>query len=220
MKRRPPETLDLVRSEALLPDEVITKPSAETPCDVITPFADDLKAAAKCGDVEEITSLLEKGANVNHAYSLGLMPLHFVAMHGHLEAAKLLIEAKAKVTSVTTDSLRLTARAIAESEHHDELVKLFEQNIDDCRGVTLHIYDLGISGSEVINSVLSVVGTGAFHTGVEVYGTEYSFGFTPTDAVPGVVKCVPRQCIGHRFRESLTLGETTLQEKQVVELVR
>eukprot|EP00930_Biecheleria_cincta_P031161 TRINITY_DN21621_c0_g1_i1.p1 TRINITY_DN21621_c0_g1~~TRINITY_DN21621_c0_g1_i1.p1 ORF type:complete len:403 (+),score=50.95 TRINITY_DN21621_c0_g1_i1:92-1300(+) len=221
LPQRKSETLELVRSESLLPDsEVITNPSLKSLGDSIAPFADDLKAAAKCGDIEEIRSLLEKGANVNYSYSLGLTPLHFVAMHGHLEAAKLLIEAKAKVTAVTTDSLRLTARAIAESEHHDELVKLFEQNTDGCRGVTLHIYDLGISGSEVINSVLSVVGTGAFHTGVEVYGTEYSFGYTPTDAVPGVVKCVPRQCSGHRFRESLILGETTLEEKEVQELVR
>lgn len=219
---RKPETLDWVRSESTLAESEVTviPNSPRAARDTVTPFADELKAAAKSGDVKAIASLLEKGANVNHAYSLGLTLLHFVAMHGHLEAAKTLIEAKANATAVTSDSLRLTPRAIAESEHYDELVKLFEQNTKGCRGVTLHIYDLGISGSEVINSVLRIVGTGAFHTGVEVYGKEYSFGYTPTDAVPGVVTCQPRKCSGHRFRESLTLGETTLQEKQVQELIK
>jgi hypothetical protein len=42
----------------------------------------------------------------------------------------------------------------------------------------LHIYDLGHDDKiQGVNALLKVMGTGAFHAGVEVYQEEWSFGF-------------------------------------------
>jgi hypothetical protein len=43
--------------------------------------------------------------------------------------------------------------------------------------VVLHVYDLGTSPNVLhINRVSYVLGGGLYHTAVEVYGQEYSFG--------------------------------------------
>ena len=43
--------------------------------------------------------------------------------------------------------------------------------------VVLHVYDLGTSpGIQNINKVTYAIGGGLYHTAVEVYGKEYSFG--------------------------------------------
>uniref|UniRef100_A0A6T0WDF2 PPPDE domain-containing protein n=1 Tax=Alexandrium monilatum TaxID=311494 RepID=A0A6T0WDF2_9DINO len=85
--------------------------------------------------------------------------------------------------------------------------------------VTLQIYDAG--GTEVVknvNKLLRAVGTGAFHTGVEVYGKEWSFGFT-SDGSSGIFSCPPRCCKTHAYRESVHLGETELSQLDVEALL-
>lgn len=49
---------------------------------------------------------------------------------------------------------------------------------------------------------VSGLGLGAFHSGLEVYGTEYSFG-----AGGGVFSHSPKQADGARFRERVYLGD-------------
>mmetsp|Transcript_124416 Transcript_124416/g.387353 ORF Transcript_124416/g.387353 Transcript_124416/m.387353 type:complete len:244 (+) Transcript_124416:115-846(+) len=81
--------------------------------------------------------------------------------------------------------------------------------------VTLQIYDAG--GTRMVtnvNTLLRAVGTGAFHTGVEVYGKEWSFGFT-NDGSSGIFACQPRRCKTHAYRESVRLGDTSLSQLQV-----
>tara|TARA_B110000208_G_scaffold187797_1_gene246351 strand:- start:500 stop:1228 length:729 start_codon:yes stop_codon:yes gene_type:complete len=61
--------------------------------------------------------------------------------------------------------------------------------------ILLNVYDLSPH-----NDTLLTFGLGAFHTGIEAFGTEYSF----SDA--GVSESSPKQAGGARFRESIELG--------------
>lgn len=74
--------------------------------------------------------------------------------------------------------------------------------------VILHVYDLSRS-LQVANKVLTfsmhdVAMGGAFHVGVEAYGSEWSYGSG------GVVADPPRTADGHIYRCSIHLGQTTL----------
>eukprot|EP00927_Polykrikos_kofoidii_P051015 TRINITY_DN44830_c0_g1_i1.p1 TRINITY_DN44830_c0_g1~~TRINITY_DN44830_c0_g1_i1.p1 ORF type:complete len:352 (+),score=79.84 TRINITY_DN44830_c0_g1_i1:65-1057(+) len=80
--------------------------------------------------------------------------------------------------------------------------------------VTLHIYDVGTDASVAeVNKILQAVGTGAFHGGVEVFGQEWSYGYS--DEGTGVFCCEPRECQAHRYRESIAMGETIMTPRQV-----
>ncbi|CAE7035144.1 DESI2 [Symbiodinium natans] len=82
--------------------------------------------------------------------------------------------------------------------------------------VTLRIYD--VTGAEVIsglNRLCRAIGTGAFHAGVEVYGAEWSFGYTD-DGGSGVFSCDPGECGDHAYREAVTMGVTCLREEDVM----
>lgn len=86
--------------------------------------------------------------------------------------------------------------------------------------VRLNVYDL--ADSDVIagvNNVLLAVGTGAFHAGVEVYYSEWSFGCTPGPNRSGIFCVPPRSCDVHKFRESIVMGETHLSEEEVCALI-
>lgn len=87
--------------------------------------------------------------------------------------------------------------------------------------VMLHIYDVGVSDHvQAINKVLrAYFGTGAFHCGVEVYGSEWSYTSTLRGGT-GVFCCRPRTCSGHHFFESLPMGMTDMPEAEVLHLVR
>merc|ERR1719356_1161936 len=59
---------------------------------------------------------------------------------------------------------------------------------------------------------------GAFHSAIEVYGREWSYGLT--DEGTGVFSCEPRGSTQHCFRESIIIGETTLCRREVANLLR
>mmetsp|Transcript_163040 Transcript_163040/g.522819 ORF Transcript_163040/g.522819 Transcript_163040/m.522819 type:complete len:213 (-) Transcript_163040:270-908(-) len=91
--------------------------------------------------------------------------------------------------------------------------------------VTLHIYDVGTSGSiSTLNWMLSPLGTGAFHCGVEVYDWEWSYsdiaGSTPKMVdITGVFCCRPRTCEGHSYYQSVEMGYTAASEIEVLKLI-
>merc|ERR1712226_1155763 len=84
--------------------------------------------------------------------------------------------------------------------------------------VLLHIYDLGIGGGGAcLNRFLRPLGTGAFHCGVEVYGSEWAFSDTVTRLEStGVFCCPPKDCEGHTFSDSLNMGNTLCSEPEVL----
>eukprot|EP00928_Gymnodinium_smaydae_P088184 TRINITY_DN72306_c0_g1_i1.p1 TRINITY_DN72306_c0_g1~~TRINITY_DN72306_c0_g1_i1.p1 ORF type:complete len:267 (+),score=69.99 TRINITY_DN72306_c0_g1_i1:38-802(+) len=85
--------------------------------------------------------------------------------------------------------------------------------------VKLNIYDVTTNGAiRGVNKLFRVIGTGAFHSGLEVYGQEWSYGFSETGDT-GVFPCPPRGCEVHAYRESLELGTTELSEAEVLQLV-
>jgi len=84
--------------------------------------------------------------------------------------------------------------------------------------VVLHIYDVGGAPAvKAVNEALRVVGTGAFHGAVEVYGKEWSYGYC--EEASGVFVCEPKGCTQHRYRESIPMGTTAMSEQEVEQLV-
>jgi len=84
--------------------------------------------------------------------------------------------------------------------------------------VHLNIYDLGtnpVVGK--INHALMAVGTGVFHVGVEVYGTEWSYGYDESGT--GVFYVEPGASSKNHFREALNVGTTNLSREQVMHII-
>jgi len=87
--------------------------------------------------------------------------------------------------------------------------------------VSLNVYDL-VGSLATTNKVLKYAGTGIFHAGVEVYGSEYSFGGfeDPEDEGSGLfVNEEPREHPVHVFKQSVPMGETELTEDEVNDLL-
>lgn len=90
--------------------------------------------------------------------------------------------------------------------------------------VTLHVYDVTMnSNMALLNRLLKPLGSGAFHCGVEVLGNEWSF----TDILDpvrrlgtGVFQCIPQQCPGHVYSESVSMGEAYTSEIELFKMVR
>lgn len=84
--------------------------------------------------------------------------------------------------------------------------------------VYLNVYDLNR-----LNSYTGPVGFGVYHTGVEVHGTEYSFGGHPY-SISGIFEMDPRSAaeLGQNFnyKETVLLGQTFLDIESVHEIVQ
>eukprot|EP00929_Paragymnodinium_shiwhaense_P009798 TRINITY_DN11413_c0_g1_i1.p1 TRINITY_DN11413_c0_g1~~TRINITY_DN11413_c0_g1_i1.p1 ORF type:complete len:498 (-),score=73.28 TRINITY_DN11413_c0_g1_i1:189-1682(-) len=83
--------------------------------------------------------------------------------------------------------------------------------------VFLNVYDLR-------NPLLRA--SGAFHAGVEVYGKEWCYGYTPPEIVSkhgvlsGISYVPPRQHPDHTYRVTVPLGATALSRTHVILLIR
>eukprot|EP00746_Dinoflagellata_sp_MGD_P013572 gnl/MRDRNA2_/MRDRNA2_129380_c0_seq1.p1 gnl/MRDRNA2_/MRDRNA2_129380_c0~~gnl/MRDRNA2_/MRDRNA2_129380_c0_seq1.p1 ORF type:complete len:369 (+),score=57.99 gnl/MRDRNA2_/MRDRNA2_129380_c0_seq1:63-1169(+) len=83
--------------------------------------------------------------------------------------------------------------------------------------VILNVYDLGHTMlARSYNHITKEYG--AFHTGIEVYGSEWSFGMTADDTT-GIWSCKPRKDPEHTFREAIPVGHTNLSRCEVAVLV-
>jgi len=84
--------------------------------------------------------------------------------------------------------------------------------------VTLHVYSVGQSTAvNTINGLLRLFGTGAYHAAVEVYGAEWSYGYTHRGT--GVFECLPGACDMHIYREQVDLGILTMSREEVLEII-
>lgn len=84
--------------------------------------------------------------------------------------------------------------------------------------VVLHVYDVSTdSNIQKVNQYLTAVGTGAFHGGLEVYGTEWSYGFAEKGT--GVFSNPPKGCTAHHYRESHHIAQINKSESEVKEII-
>lgn len=75
--------------------------------------------------------------------------------------------------------------------------------------VYLNVYDLSPANEYMVG-----LGLGVFHSGLEVYGTEYTFG-----SGGGVFSHPPKQAGGHQFRERVYLGDVMMGHREVETVV-
>mmetsp|Transcript_8839 Transcript_8839/g.22525 ORF Transcript_8839/g.22525 Transcript_8839/m.22525 type:complete len:221 (-) Transcript_8839:28-690(-) len=92
--------------------------------------------------------------------------------------------------------------------------------------VNLHVYDITNSGSESTNTAIQRINAvtrelsigGIFHGGLEVMGSEWSFGFCETGS--GVYAVEPKRNPMYTYRETVPLGITTMSPEKVKEVIR
>jgi len=108
-----------------------------------------------------------------------------------------------------------------ETDAESEIVSDAALNKRDSAPVVLHIYDaVPHTAVQKVNGVLSSMGTGAYHAGVEVYGREWSFGSTEMGG-SGVDCCVePGQNDLYTYVKRVPLGYTSLSPFDVQVLLR
>mmetsp|Transcript_10479 Transcript_10479/g.27560 ORF Transcript_10479/g.27560 Transcript_10479/m.27560 type:complete len:332 (-) Transcript_10479:7-1002(-) len=84
--------------------------------------------------------------------------------------------------------------------------------------VVVRVYDLG---QTIITRGYNAIAHsyGAFHSGVEVYGKEWSFGMTPDTVSTGISWNPPGECENHSFREMISMGWTRYSEEQVMAII-
>jgi hypothetical protein len=87
--------------------------------------------------------------------------------------------------------------------------------------VILHVYDVGRNAKvRGINNALPYTGMGGiFHGAIEIYGREFSFGGSPND-ICGIFTVKPAGCPMHTYRESIYLGDSSLNREQVMAILR
>jgi len=79
--------------------------------------------------------------------------------------------------------------------------------------VYINVYDLTPH-----NSYIYPVGFGAFHSGIEVYGLEVSFGGHEFDST-GVFEVMPRCASGATYRETVHIGYCNLSQQEVRNII-
>jgi len=83
--------------------------------------------------------------------------------------------------------------------------------------VLVRVYDLGTTLLTHPHNGISKR-YGAFHTGVEVFGQEWSFGMS-NDWRTGVHWCKPGKNTDHTFRETLAMGHTKVTREEFVKMI-
>ncbi|KAJ7550549.1 hypothetical protein O6H91_07G105400 [Diphasiastrum complanatum] len=92
--------------------------------------------------------------------------------------------------------------------------------------VFLHVYDVTNSVSVKTSNVIvnlnklmrDGIGLGGiFHGAIQVYDTEWSFGYCENGS--GVFSCLPKQNPMYTYRETVSLGHTTLSEIRVNQIL-
>lgn len=117
---------------------------------------------------------------------------------------------------------RLTNAASANAPAHEEGHRKAKIGPET---VLLHVYDVSQEESiQTLNRVFAhkrspVKFGGVFHAGVEVYGLEWSYGFSESETVPGISCGEPKSHPQHRYRQTITLARTPLAAEDAADLI-
>ena len=87
---------------------------------------ESLHQAVAGGDVDQIKSLISRGADVNAKDRSGRTPLHYAARWGHKDVVELLLAKDADVN--VKDNRGQTPLSLAEEEGHNEIVELLRNH--------------------------------------------------------------------------------------------
>jgi hypothetical protein len=91
--------------------------------------------------------------------------------------------------------------------------------------VLLHVYDVSQTSrirrfNKVLAHRLSPLKLGGiFHVGVEVNGVEWAYGYSPTESVPGISCCRPREDSQHHFRQSIQMRKSNLPAQEIMKII-
>jgi len=96
----------------------------------------------------------------------------------------------------------------------DDLAELSTPTVEQ---VWVHVYEIGQGILKQRRRAQTVLG--AFHTGVEVFGREWSFGLDREQGSSGIIWGEARTNPQHNFRETLQLGYTTCSPKKVIQII-
>lgn len=84
--------------------------------------------------------------------------------------------------------------------------------------VVLHVYNLQhFKRFRFANALLQPLGTGVYHTAVEVCGREFSFG--SRDEGTGVMEADPGTDEKHRYRQAISMGRTNFSQAEILEII-
>eukprot|EP00928_Gymnodinium_smaydae_P036527 TRINITY_DN2551_c0_g2_i1.p1 TRINITY_DN2551_c0_g2~~TRINITY_DN2551_c0_g2_i1.p1 ORF type:complete len:213 (-),score=31.04 TRINITY_DN2551_c0_g2_i1:90-728(-) len=84
--------------------------------------------------------------------------------------------------------------------------------------VVLRVYDVSLKSQVArANQFLYRVGTGAYHSAVEVYGIEWSYGRSRRC---GIFSSKPGECAAHHYRQQVFMGYTALCEEEVKSVLK
>ncbi len=79
--------------------------------------------------------------------------------------------------------------------------------------IFLNIYDIN-----TLNPWLHPFGLGAYHTSIQFFDTEFSFGFH-SGSHSGVYETEPRRSCEGKFRQSISLGTTLLSIEEILDAI-
>ena len=175
-----------------------------------------LHTACRQAHAAVVALLLRAGATIDGRDDYGRTPLFVACQAGHQAVVRVLLGARGDANLANARGILPWQAACAEG-HSDTMAMVLNANQLELQGgeVVLHLYALGTSSAHRhLHSLCSVLGSGLFHTAIEVRhlsgGLEWSFGYT--DAGVGVFSREAGENPEHRYSHSVSLGSTRLTQ--------
>eukprot|EP00871_Galdieria_phlegrea_P003675 jgi/Galph1/4308/GphlegSOOS_G2958.1 len=218
------ETNDM-ESAALMKELCLDGYSAEVEdCEMSTQEESILSHVANLSETGHRQTAVEEGAIENamsHLEKHFEPLLEFRHQDGSCKRFSEIVHVLEKI--MTEESSKLYFLVVASMERNEQGTLEQETLLSSSSSlIVLNVYDLVhpvyTERFQEWNNYLIYLGLGLFHSGVEVFNKEYSFG--ASDSYETGVFCVtPRHTIGAIYRQSVTIGETSLTAFEVANVL-